>query len=164
MLEQLEQEPKKEQEAKTTREKTNGCQPHQQTQESAERHQDQNPRGHPAMTVRTSEPSGTSETNASNTSETSSTSSVGTLTRLHTDLSSYNSDGRHVVHVVPCAPTVPHDQVEYRSRLRESANSRANPRDTLEDQKIRARELVAIHDTIELRNNEGDLVELSSKH
>ena len=46
----------------------------------------------------TSETSGMSETNAS---DTSSTSSVGTLTRLATDLSSYNSDGRYIVHVVP---------------------------------------------------------------
>ena len=100
-----------------------------------------------------------SETNASDTSETSSTSSVGTLTHLHTDLSSYNSDGKHVVHVVHCAPTVPHAPVENRSRtpsetkrrkyVVESADTRANPRDTLADQIIRANELVAIHDTIE---------------
>ena len=98
-----------------------------------------------------------SETNASDTSETSSTSSVETLTpeSVHTDLSSYNSDGTHVVHVVPCAPRVPHAPVENRSRtpaemrrrkhvvdsdLRESADSRANPRDTLEDHRIRAKE------------------------
>ena len=42
--------------------------------------------------------------------------------------------------------------------LRVSADSGANPRDTLEDQM----EQVAIHDTIELRNDEGDLVKLSS--
>ena len=41
------------------------------------------------------------------------------------------------------------------SDLRGSADSRANPRDTLEDQRIRAKELVAIHDTIELRNDDG---------
>ena len=35
--------------------------------------------------------------------------------------------------------------------LRESENSRANPRETFEAQKIRAKELVAIHGTIELR-------------
>ena len=37
-------------------------------------------------------------------------SSVETLTpeSLPTDLSPYSSDGGHVVHVVPCAPTVPH--------------------------------------------------------
>jgi len=43
------------------------------------------------------------------------------------------------------------------SDLRESADSRANPRDTLEDQRIRAKELVAIHDTIELRNDDDSL-------
>ena len=111
----------------------------------------------PSQASATSETSGMSETNASDTSETSSTSSVETLTpeSLHTDLSSYNSDGRHVVHVVPCAPRVPHAPVENRSRtpaemrrrkyvvdsdLRESADSRANPRDTLEDHRIRAKE------------------------
>ena len=56
-----------------------------------------------------------SETDASDTSETSSTSSVGTQTRLHTDLSSYNSDEGYVAHVVLCAPTVPHAPVENRS-------------------------------------------------
>ena len=39
----------------------------------------------------------------------------------------------------------------------ETADSRANPRDTLEDQKIRANELVAIHGTIELRNDDDSL-------
>ena len=76
--------------------------------------------------------------------------------------------------VVPCAPTVPHAPFENRrfnglrpsemrrrnyavdSDLRESADSRARPRDTLEDQRIRAKEPMAIHDTIELRNDEGD--------
>ena len=43
------------------------------------------------------------------------------------------------------------------SDFRESADSRANPRDTLEDQRIRAKELVAIHDTIELRNDDDSL-------
>ena len=79
-----------------------------------------------------------SETNASGTSETSTTSSVETLSHgsydvspnseigdlarcLPTDLSSYSSDGRHVVyvvHVVPCAPKVPHIPEEIRSRTR----------------------------------------------
>ena len=45
----------------------------------------------------------------------------------------------------------------------ESADSRANPRDTLEDQRIRARELLAIHDTIELRNDD-DSLELFDQH
>jgi len=73
----------------------------------------------PSESSATSEISGMSGTNASDTSETSSTSSVETLTPeslaidvlarcLPADLSSYNSDGRHVVHVVPCAPRVPH--------------------------------------------------------
>lgn len=82
-------------------------------------------------------------------------SEIGDLARcLPTDLSSsYSSDGRHVVRVVPCAPKVPHAPKENRSRtrpsglrpaemrrrkyfvdsgLRESAVSRANPRDTIE--------------------------------
>ena len=60
----------------------------------------------PSQDSATSETSGKSETKASDTSETSSTSSVETLTleSLHTDLSSYNSDGRHVVHLVHCVP------------------------------------------------------------
>ena len=41
--------------------------------------------------------------------------------------------------------------------LRESAVSRANPRDTLERQRIRAKELVAIHGTIELRSDDDSL-------
>ena len=45
----------------------------------------------------------------------------------------------------------------------ESADSRSNPRDTLEDQRIRARELLAIHDTIELRNDD-DSLELFDQH
>ena len=175
MLEQLEQEPKKGQEAKTTKEKTNSGQPRANRQKS--RHKARAPT--PAATPRskstrspsqdsaTSEPSGMSETNASDTSETSSTSIVVTLTRLHMDLSSYNSDGKHVVHVVPCAPTVPHARVENRSRtpsemkrrkyVVESADTRANPCDTLEDQIIRANEPVAIHHTIELRNDDDSL-------
>ena len=36
--------------------------------------------------------------------------------------------------------------------LRKSAVSRANPRDMLERQRIRAKELMAIHGTIELRS------------
>ena len=121
----------------------------------------------PSQDSATSEPSRMSETKASDASETSSTSSVGTLTRLHTDVSSYNSDGKHVVRVVPCAPTVLHAPVENRSRtpsemerrkyVVESTDTRANPRDTLEDQIIRANELVAIHDTIELRNDDDSL-------
>ena len=103
--------------------------------------------------------------------------SVETLTpeSLPTDLSPYSSDGGHVVHVVPCAPTTPHVPKENRrpngqrpsemrqrkyvvdSDLRESADSRANPRDTLEDQRIRAKEQVAIHGTIELRNDDDSL-------
>ena len=119
----------------------------------------------PSQDSATSEPSGMS--GASDTSETSSTSSVGTLTRLHTDVPSYNSDGKHVVHVVPCAPTVPHAPVENRSRtpsdmkrrkyVVESADTRGYPRDTLADQITRANELVAIHDTIELRNDDDSL-------
>ena len=41
--------------------------------------------------------------------------------------------------------------------LRESENSRTNPREAFEDQKIRAKELVAIHGTIELRNDDDSL-------
>ena len=40
------------------------------------------------------------------------------------------------------------------SDLREGGDSLANPRDTLEDQRIRGKELVAIHGTIELRNDD----------
>ena len=43
------------------------------------------------------------------------------------------------------------------SGLRESAVSRANPRDTLERQRIRAKELLAIHGTIELRSDDDSL-------
>ena len=43
------------------------------------------------------------------------------------------------------------------SDLRESADTRANPRDTLEDQRIRAKELVAIHGKIEMRNDDDSL-------
>ena len=43
------------------------------------------------------------------------------------------------------------------SDLRESADSRANPRDTLEDQRIRAKEQVAIQGTVELRNDDDSL-------
>ena len=79
-----------------------------------------------------------------------------------TDLSSYNSDGRHVVHVVLCAQSPTPAEMRRQKYvvdgdLRESADSRANPRDTFEDQRIRAKELVAIHGTIELRNDDDSL-------
>ena len=114
----------------------------------------------PSQESATSESSGMSETDASDTSETSSTGSVGTQTRLHSDLLLCNSDGGYVAHVMPCAPTVPHvakgirrpnglRPSEMRGRkyvvdsdLRESADSHANLRDTLED-------------TIELRNEDN---------
>ena len=53
----------------------------------------------PSQASATNETSGMSETNASETSETCSKNSVETptLDSLHTDLSSYNNDGRHVV-------------------------------------------------------------------
>ena len=110
---------------------------------------------------------GMSETSASGMSETSAT-----------DLSSYSSDGRHLMHVVPCARKVPHVPKENRSKtrpsglrpaemgrrkdfvdcgLRESAVSRANPPDTHERQRIRAKELAAIHGTIDLRSDDDSL-------
>ena len=106
-------------------------------------------------------------------------SEIGDLARcLPTVLSSYSSEGRHVVHVVPCAPKVPHAPKENRSRtrpsglrpaemrqrkyfvdngLRESAVSRANPRDMLERQRTRAKEVMAIRGTVELRSDDDSL-------